>query len=397
MRTRARLLAVSALAFLSFEPGMSRAQVRYSRMEIGGETSVQTASAGGTIDNDLGFGYRLTYNLSSNFALDGQFDFYPRHDPPLPSLATDFQEGGQRLTLMGGLKAGWRHQRFGFFGKARPGVLSFSSVAPALATSPFERRTHLALDLGGVLEYYPTSRLILRFDAGEMLVRQGDRVTPLSGGPIAIAPGEVVSFLQISTGLSYRLGRMSEMEAQSSPEAVSKGRFEVGGQFGMLSIQGSFFQLRDEPGYGGWVTTNPYPWLGFDTMIHYFYRDSHTADTQEGGKIVQGWFGPKVGIRRRRMGAFLKFQPGFTSYSTTLTDFQIRTPPFPFHWQTHFAFNVGGVVEIYPSPRSIIRFDVGNVQVFYGATTVLLTQGSGTAPSYQKTGLSLSTGFGWRF
>jgi hypothetical protein len=399
MRARTSLLVILALTALSLGTPGAPAQTPYSRVEMGAQISVQTATAGSTVDNDVGFGYRLTYNFSPNFALDGQFDFYPRHDPPLPSLATDFQEGGQRLAAMGGLKAGWRRQRFGLFGKVRPGIVSFSSVAPALATSPFERRTHLALDLGGVFEYYPTSRLILRFDAGEMLIRQDDRATPLSGGVIAIAPGEVVSFFQISTGLSYRLGRVSEVETRSPAKAVSRRRFEVGGQFGMLSIQGSLFQLRDEPGYGGRFTFNAYPWLSFDSILDYFYRNNHISDTQEGGSILQGWFGPKAGIRRRKMGAFLKFEPGFTSYSTTLTNEQVRTPPFPFHWQTHFAFNAGGVIEFYPSSRATVRFDVGHIQVFYGAVAVmpLLPQGSTTAPGYEKTGLSMSTGFGWRF
>jgi len=98
------------------------------------------------------------------------------------------------------------------------------------------------------------------------------------------------------------------------------------------------------------------------------------------------------------MGTFLKFQPGFISYGTTLTDFRnFPHPPIPFERQTHFAFNAGGVLEFYPSSHATLRFDAGHVQIFYGPKTVFLNQGSVTAPSYQKTGIEVSTGFGWRF
>jgi|SRR5437870_3091578 len=393
IRSKTRFLAVSTLVFLFLGPCQAWAQAAYSRFEVGVQTSLTSVWHSAATDHDIGVGGRFAYNISRVFALDAQFDFYPRNEVPFPAI-TALQEGGRRSVWIAGLKAGWHRQKVGLFGKTRPGIISFGKVQQLNAPGQFDRRTHFALELGGVLELYPTERTILRFDVGEMLARYGERVVQLSQGASLIAPGYVASFFQTSVGLSYRIGRQGEAQLQSG----NKGRFEIGGQFSWLNILGSFFRLRDEPGYGGRFTYDLYRWLGFDARVSYFYRDPHTVDFQEGGKILQGFFGPKAGIRRSGMGTFLKFQPGFISYGTTLTDFRnFPHPPIPFERQTHFAFNAGGVLEFYPSSQATLRFDAGHVQIFYGPKTVFLNQGSVTAPSYQKTGIEVSTGFGWRF
>ena len=75
-------------------------------------------------------------------------------------------------------------QRFGLFGKVRPGFVSFSRSLNLIGTRQltfagfpfvqgdfeFARRTFFANDLGGVLEFYPTRRWAVRFDAGARLL-----------------------------------------------------------------------------------------------------------------------------------------------------------------------------------------------------------------------------------
>lgn len=77
-----------------------------------------------------------------------------------------------------GIKAGKRFRRFGFFGKARPGFVSFGRSVKLVRTMPstfsgfpfiagvFEtgRRTFFANDFGGVIEFYPARRFSLRID-----------------------------------------------------------------------------------------------------------------------------------------------------------------------------------------------------------------------------------------
>lgn len=393
-----RFLAAGLLVFFPLVISDSaRGQTPYSRLEVGLQSSLLGASSEGSTDVDYGVGGRLSYNFSSKIALDAQFEFYPRNDPGI----NPFQEKGKRLVGLVGMKAGFRRRRFGLFGKARPGMISFDSVARLNAPGS-DRITHFALDLGGVFEVYPTERIIVRLDAGELLARYGDRSVSLAPGFFLISPGLVASFAQFSAGISYRVGSLQNPKTPPEPEtARALRRFEAGGQFGWLGIQGPPIssELRDEPGYGGRFTYNLYRWLGFDTRLTYFYRNPHSAGTQEGGRILQAFFGPKVGIRENKIGVFAKFQPGFTSYGQTLSDFRNFPQSVPYQRQTHFSFDAGAVLEYYASPRTVIRFDVGEVEVFVGPKTVFPLFGAGpmVEPGYTKTGLAISTGFGWRF
>lgn len=295
------------------------------------------------------------------------------------------------------MKAGWRRDRFGLFWKARPGFLSFSDVPQLGVAGSFYRQTHFALDLGGVFEVYPTPKTILRFDVGTLLARYGERTLSIGPGAFLSAPGSIASFLNVSAGFSYRIGRIDGQPVRDTSQARVR-KLEIGGQFGWLGIPGSGTALRDEPGYGGRFAYNLFPWLAADARITYFYTGRDVIAVQEGGKILQGFFGPKVGIRRQHVGAFIKFEPGFTSYDQTLSDFRdFPQPPIPYQRLTHFSFDTGAVFEYYPSSRTVVRFDAGAVEVFYGAKDFQAPQGTGTASSYQKIGMAVSTSFAWRF
>lgn len=120
---------------------------------------------------EVGFGARFTHNLNDNFALEAAAFFFP-----CPNCF-----GRGRITeAVGGLKAGKRFKTWGIFAKARPGVVSFSrgridvvqTGAPLEFPFAFEFRslTHFATDLGGVLEFYPSRRIVTRFDAGNTMI-----------------------------------------------------------------------------------------------------------------------------------------------------------------------------------------------------------------------------------
>ena len=86
-----------------------------------------------------------------------------------------------------GLKAGKRFQTWGIFAKARPGLVSFSegelNFVQTGRGGPFpfifqlNRVTSFATDLGGVLEFYPSRRIVTRFDAGDTLIHFTRRTT----------------------------------------------------------------------------------------------------------------------------------------------------------------------------------------------------------------------------
>lgn len=118
---------------------------------------------------ELGFGGRFTYNLNRVFSLEGAGYILPRR-------CFGCQNNGNIIEVLGGVKVGKRFENWGVFAKARPGVVSFSqgSVEIAQATAPFpievNRLNNFAADLGGVLEFYPSKRIVTRFDAGDTII-----------------------------------------------------------------------------------------------------------------------------------------------------------------------------------------------------------------------------------
>jgi hypothetical protein len=70
----------------------------------------------------------------------------------------------------------------------------------------------LALDIGGVLEFYPTRRVVTRFDFGDTIIRYGattiNSIDGPAGGPFVTTPitinGETRHSFQFSAGVGFR-------------------------------------------------------------------------------------------------------------------------------------------------------------------------------------------------
>jgi hypothetical protein len=137
------------------------------------------------VRTDAGFGARFTFNLNRVVSLETAGYF-------LPSQCNVCVNNGNVTEVLGGVKIGKRFEHWGIFGKARPGVVSFSrgkfDVRPDPSNPGFpfnfvpERLTTFATDVGGVVEFYPSKRLVTRFDAGDTIMRFGSR------------PAEVIAF-----------------------------------------------------------------------------------------------------------------------------------------------------------------------------------------------------------
>jgi hypothetical protein len=147
------------------------------KFEVGGQFSIvrfRDLYSGTQYDQyktDLGFGERLTFNLNRSVAVEGQIDFFPQ------SKNRTFQK-----PLLGvlGIKTGRRNDKRGFFFKARPGFLQRSEqLVCALGflsgqlppPCPSVRLTSVALDVGGVAEFYPSKRTLIRVDISDVMTR----------------------------------------------------------------------------------------------------------------------------------------------------------------------------------------------------------------------------------
>lgn len=189
----------------------TNAQITDQKFEVGGfftsitltdfkdRVSPGFATGDSTVN---GIGGRLTYNFNENFAIDGEGSFFPS--------AHFNEEVGQKTQAFVGVKAGVRNKWVGAFAKARPGVMWFGEFTSRGDCSPtsfgsvcgVDHEKDLALDLGGVVEFYPAERAIIRIDVGNTLLRYQDR-TLGAFNPIVLEGGFKSNF-QVSLGFAWR-------------------------------------------------------------------------------------------------------------------------------------------------------------------------------------------------
>jgi hypothetical protein len=171
----------------------------------------------GTDRTEAGLGTRLTYNLTKNFAVEAEGNLLPHN-----ARFASFRNGGRAVEGLFGVKVGKRYEKFGIFAKARPGLISFTQGQGGYVATggggvfPFqfrtERATHFATDIGGVLEFYPSHRIVTRFDAGDTIIRYGsatfnglsiDDAGNTSIFPLPV-PAQTTHNFQFTAGVGFR-------------------------------------------------------------------------------------------------------------------------------------------------------------------------------------------------
>jgi hypothetical protein len=203
LTTAFRLVMVCAV----FYSTTAIAQDSPGRFEVGGNfTGARVADIGA-----FGPGVEGDVNFGRHIALDGAYSWLP----------FTFQH---LMTGFVGAKIGTRSQHFGFFGKIRPGFISFGNIGrdatvfvgpgptDITETVRFGRQTEKALDFGGVVEYYPARHWALRWDSGEMLVFEEqtpqNHIITISNAVPAFTLGSIPAHrenhFQFSTGVHYR-------------------------------------------------------------------------------------------------------------------------------------------------------------------------------------------------
>jgi len=175
------LLSVIALLVIQ-SPALSQSQSQSQNLpkyEVAGEFTTMEREDFEGLRTEPGIGGRFTYNLNKVFSLEAAGYYFPKR--------CFFCRNAGRITEgLAGVKAGKRFEKWGVFAKARPGVISFSegtfdlfSVAGPAFPIVFERSrlTTFAMDVGGVVEFYPSKHLVTRFDAGDTIIHFGRRTS----------------------------------------------------------------------------------------------------------------------------------------------------------------------------------------------------------------------------
>jgi hypothetical protein len=387
-------------------------------------------------------GGRITYNLTDHFAAEAEANYFPTE------FANDgYLTGGRPFQAQFGVKAGKRFRRFGLFIKARPGFVSFGNTislgpdrsvifingqAIPIVGSFRERKTHFSFDLGGVVEVYASRRVFARFDAGDTIIRYGrhleDNFGSLSSRTLDV-PSRTEHNLQLGVGVGFYLGKpagdddvVAATPTRASEKPSAATRFEAGAHFTSLTLtpirQLSPFptgifgsQSTTAPGFGGRFTYNLTSYLAVEAETNLLPRRTLLA-LGATGRITQGQFGIKAGHRFERFGFFGKARPGFVTYGSSLK--QIGTAPFSLgdiHFltgvfevgrRTFFSADVGGVFEVYPSRRWLLRFDAGDTIIHYGKRSGFFSSVNfplplTVVPPETKHNFQFSTGVAFRF
>jgi hypothetical protein len=223
MKSEFGLSAIVALSFLlgAFAAkAQNNSSVDVRKFELAADFSTNTFDVGQTV---VGLGGRLTYNLNSHFALEAAGYFFPQE-------CGCGRHAGRITEGFFGVKIGKRFNKWGIFGKARPGVMSSSHgkfdivVIGTPTTSPpsinfpsftfvEKRLTTFAMDVGGVVEFYPTKRIITRLDFGSTIIHYGPRTinfpafNPITGGftsQRSTIPAQNRGTLQFIAGVGFR-------------------------------------------------------------------------------------------------------------------------------------------------------------------------------------------------
>ncbi|MFL6228214.1 MAG: outer membrane beta-barrel protein [Pyrinomonadaceae bacterium] len=195
---------------------VAQTQADEHKFEVGAEvTSIHlatvdttvTATPAGTFNAEgldvttFGYGGRFGYNVNRYVAVEAEFNY-------LPERNFNEVEQSRREQFFAGVRVGKRWEKAGVFAKLRPGVmhfdeLPFHTVCTATGCRQQDENT-FALDAGAVVEYYPTARTILRFDAGDTIVHFS-RVGPTAQFASSVTtPAQTTHNFQASAGFGFR-------------------------------------------------------------------------------------------------------------------------------------------------------------------------------------------------
>lgn len=187
MKTRNALCVIVGTGLVaSVSIGSAAAQ---TRVDFGVQASV--GRSGDAAGAGAGIGGRVLFDFARSAAIDGEVNFAPRDEFEQTSSRTPTGEyhliyHRTRVDVFVGARAGHRFDRFGVFGRVRPGMRRLSDegldcggsvCAFALFVRPVYHN-EFVLDVGGTIELYPTRRTVARLDLGDALVHHRSVAPP---------------------------------------------------------------------------------------------------------------------------------------------------------------------------------------------------------------------------
>ena len=174
-------------------------------------------------------------------------------------------------------------------------------------------------------------------------------------------------------------------------DAQSAKSFEIGMQLAAVRLSGIDATDAGLGGHAGWILTDS---LTLEAAGIFFPTGYH--DVPRGGRKVFALVGPKIGWRAARAGVFLKTRAGVARVGEG-RQFAVCVLIFPppegcYVGETRLAFDLGGVVEVYPSQSSSLRLDIGDMATRLGT----MSSRFGRRGTFAND-LHVAAGLGFRF
>ena len=164
--------------------------------------------------------------------------------------------------------------------------------------------------------------------------------------------------------------------ATASVAQSKKDKVEVGVQTTSLTLFSPDFPGDvTHAGVGGRVTYNFNQSIAAEAEINFFPQQQFALSAN--GKAVQAEFGVKLGKRFEKFGIFAKVRPGFLSVGNVFSlqpgPLDLSTFNFKVERRTFLTIDTGGVLELYPSRRTVVRFEAGDTTLRHPARLNLVS------------------------
>jgi hypothetical protein len=167
--------------------------------------------------------------------------------------------------------------------------------------------------------------------------------------------------------------------------AQSSDRVEIALQVGLLRLTGPD---ATDSGVGGRVSWTLTRAAALEAVADFF--PTGAGNVPRGGRRLHALAGPRVGWRTDRVGVFAKARVGVARVSEGRQNggcILIFPPPEACYTaDSRLAFDIGGGFEVYPSPRSSVRLDVGSLVTHLGQMSARFGQTGDFARDFTVTG-----------
>jgi hypothetical protein len=193
--------------------------------------------------------------------------------------------------------------------------------------------------------------------------------------------------------------------AMAASAQTSGGRLEVAANLNMLRLS-DFSGTR--AGLGGRVSFDVTPNVALEGEVAFYPKDRIVqpggTTTAEAYRIVgnrrrtDALFGVKAGARFDRFGLFAKARPGITRLADRGTACEgpgcavLLMLIAPYQYRTELAFDFGGGIELFPTARTVARFEVGDTMIRHRSFAPPCSGSECTSHN-----LSTRLGIGYRF